>query len=105
MKKSKYITTQVEVTLPKWTCKASHYHIQAVSFYIADVQAKEPSSRRYIQLWDDKGHCYTVYDVKKWKHNPNWWREIIRVPEWLLPQGPRIIFTTDSKDEQAVCKL
>ena len=105
MKRSNYVTTEVKVSVPKWTCKAKNFHIQAESLYIADIQAKEPSSRQYIQLWDDKGHCYTVYNVKKWKHNPNWWREIIRVPKWLLPQGPKIIFTTNSKDKQTVFKL
>ena len=39
----------------------------------------------------------TVQTVAKWQDDIEWWLEIIRLPEQLLPKKPQIIYTTNEK--------
>ena len=47
--------------------------------------------------------------MQEWQDTIEWWLEIIRLPEKVLPKKPQIIFTTNKKQQtrptkQIICK-
>lgn len=86
--------------------KYQHIVITQEVVYIASIKQMryEQAKKKLGEYIERYSSPYTSYDVTKWQDTPNWWREIIRIPEWLLPQGPKIIFTTNCKDKWTIVK-
>lgn len=60
------------------------------------LNAKVTMYKWQIHVTSQSMQHSNIRAMQEWQDTIEWWLEIIRRPERLLPKGPQIIYTTDS---------